>query len=67
MELALPKRGELEPQFARVTKCLRDANGIPIGNAIDNPILDTRMYEVEHVDSRKTDLSANLIAKNIFL
>ena len=59
-------RGELDPQFARVTKRLRDANGLLIGNASDNPILDERMYKVEYMDSEKYALSANLIAENMF-
>ena len=59
-------RGEPDPQFARVTKRLRDANGLLIGNASDNPILDERMYKVEYMDSEKYALSANLIAENMF-
>ena len=43
MELALPKRGEPDPQFARVTKLISDANSLPIVKSIDDPILDTRM------------------------
>ena len=66
MELALPKRGDPEPQFSCITKRLRDANGLPIGNASDNPILDTRMYKVEYLDKEKSALSANLIVENMF-
>ena len=40
MEIALTRDGE-GPEFARVSKRLRDANGLPIGTANDNPILDT--------------------------
>jgi len=65
MELAIP-RGDNGPEFARVTKRLRDADGIPIGTAADNPILDTRMYEVEYADGYKESLTANLIAQNLF-
>ena len=66
MELALPHGEEATPQYAKVTKRLRDANGIPIGTADDNPILDTRMYEVEFMDGTKQSLSANYIAENVF-
>ena len=31
-----------------------------------NPILDSRMYEVEYQDSTKASLSANYIAENFF-
>ena len=65
MELALPKDGD-EPQFARVTKRLRDAHGLPIGMAHDNPLLDSRIYEVEYADGHKVSLSANTIATNMF-
>ena len=66
MELALPQGDTLEPQHERVTKRLRDANGIPIGTAHDNPILDTRLYEVEFMDGEKSSLSANYIAETLF-
>jgi Reverse transcriptase (RNA-dependent DNA polymerase). len=65
MEIALPRDSE-GPQYARVTKQLRDANGIPIGTANDNPILDTRMYEVEYLDGYMASLAANTIAENLF-
>ena len=66
MELALPQGDSLEPRLAKVTKRMKDANGIPIGTAHDNPLLDTRMYEVEYVDGEKAALSANHIAENLF-
>ena len=65
MEIALPKDGE-SVQFAKVTKRLRDANGLPIGVARDNPILDTRIYEVKYHDDHKASLTANTIVKNLF-
>ena len=49
MELAIPQGDSLEPRLARVTKRLKDANGLPIGLANENPILDRRMYEVEYL------------------
>ena len=66
MELSLPQGDSLEPRMARVTKRLMDANGIPIGTADDNPLLDTRMYEVEYLDGGHTSLSANHNAENLF-
>ena len=65
MELALPqdKHG---PDFARVNKGLRDHNGLPIGTANQNPILDSQMYEVEYQDGHKASLSDNAIAQNMF-
>jgi hypothetical protein len=65
MELALPRDGE-EPAFARVTKRMKDSNGNPIGRAHTNPILDTRMFEVEFLDGTTQALAANVIAENMF-
>ena len=65
MELALPRNGD-QPEFARVTKRLKDANGLPIGTANQNPILDSRMYEVEYQDGYKASMTAKSIAQNLF-
>ena len=66
MELAIPQGDSLEPRLARVTKRLKDANGLPIGLANEYPILDTRMYEVEYLDGERTSLAAHNIAENLF-
>ena len=66
MELALPQGDSLEPRLARVTKRLKDANGIPIGTSHDNPLLDMMMYEVEYLDGECASLSANHIAEHLF-
>jgi hypothetical protein len=68
MEIALPRGGgdQEDVQFARVTKQLRDKDGRPIGTANDNPLLDTRQYEVEFLDGHQESLSANLIAQHMF-
>jgi hypothetical protein len=63
-ELAMPR--DDDPQYAKGTKRLRDKDGRPIGTAHDNPILDTRMYEVEFLDGHTEALSANDIAENMF-
>ena len=66
MELAIPQGDSLEPRLARVMKRLKDANGLPIGLANENPILDTRMHEVKYLDGERTLLAANNIAENLF-
>ena len=65
MELALDRGGE-QPEYARVKKRLKDNQGRPIGIASDNPIIDTRMYEVKYQDGHMAALTGNLIAENIF-
>ena len=49
MELTLD-RGVDRPEFARVNKILKDANGIPIGVANEKTILDSILYEVKYRD-----------------
>ena len=65
MKLALPRdRGDTT--FAHVAKRLKDANGLPIVTSHENPMLDTRVYEVEYEDMHKASMAANAIAMNIF-
>ena len=66
MELAVPRGDNPNSQYAKVTKWLRDANGIPIGTANENPILDSGMYKVEYQDGVKASFVANYIAENLF-
>ena len=65
IEVALPRDTEGQ-DLARVTTHLKDTNGLPIGTANENPILDTRVYEVKYVDGHKASLIANAIAQNMF-
>jgi hypothetical protein len=65
MELAIPRDGD-GPELAKVTRHLRDKDGLPIGKANSNPILDTIMYEVEYADGHKASLAANAITENMF-
>ena len=66
MELAVPRGDNPNPQYAKVTKQLRDVDGIVIGMVNENPILDSHMYEVEYQDGTKASLVANYIAENLF-
>ena len=66
MELAVPRGDNPNPQYAKVIKWLRDADGIPIRTANENPILDSCMYEVEYQDGTRASLVANYIAENLF-
>jgi hypothetical protein len=65
LELATSRDGD-GPEFAKVTRSSRDKDGLPIGKANDNPILDARMHEVEHPDGHEASLAANAIAENMF-
>ena len=65
MEIAIDRGGD-DPEFARVTKRMKDDRGNPIGVAHNNPIMDSRMYEVEFLDGQKQAMAANIIAENMF-
>ena len=52
--------------MTKVTKVLIDVDCLPIGKANDNPLLDTRIYEVEYPQGYKASLAANAIALNMF-
>ena len=64
MELALP-RASGEAEFGRVVKRMRDKDGLPIGTANDNPLVDSRVYKVEFLDGHKSAV-ANIIVENLF-
>jgi Reverse transcriptase (RNA-dependent DNA polymerase) len=66
MEVALPGGSDGEARAGRVVKRMRDANGLPIGLANENPILDTRLYEVEFLDGTTQALTTNTIAESMF-
>ena len=65
MGLAIPRDGD-GPEFSKVTKPLREKDGLPIGRSHNNPILDAIMYEVEYKDGNKASMAANTIEENMF-
>jgi hypothetical protein len=65
MEIALPRAGD-GPELARVKRRKTDQDGKPIGRAHQNPILDTRVFEVEFLDGETAAMTANAIAENLF-
>ena len=64
IELILDQGGD-RPQFARVKKRLKDANGRPILVVNNKPILDSRKYEVEYCDGYVAAMAANVITENL--
>ena len=52
--------------LGRVTKRARDSDGNPLGTAHETSILDTRQYIVEFNDGDEAELSANVIANNMY-
>ena len=64
MELGL-NRGEDGLHLARVKRRALDDEGKPLGVPNNNPILDSRQYEVEFIDGHIEILTANIIAENL--
>ena len=65
MELGIPRGPDEELQHAVVKRRAIDEDGKPIGLPHNNPIMDTRAYEVEFLDRSTETLTANIIAENI--
>jgi hypothetical protein len=63
-EVLLPKGDILVP--AKVTGRKRNENGDPVGTAHTNPILDTRVYNVQFPDGHTEEYAANVISENIY-
>ncbi len=51
---------------ARIRGRKRQGDGSLRGKAHQNPILDTRTYEVEYPDGQTAELTANVIAQNMY-
>ena len=63
-EISISKGGSLAR--GRVKSRKRDADGNLTGRANDDPVLDTRVYNVEFDDSDVTKLTANMIAQAMY-
>ena len=63
-EVNLPLGGE--QRHGKVVRRARDLADQPVGKANSNPILDTRVYQVEFPDGQVGEYSANVIAENMF-
>ena len=63
-QVLLPKGDSLVS--GQVMKRKRDENGNPIGKSNSNPLLDTRVYEVQFPDGTEQEYTANLIATSLY-
>ena len=53
------------PVLAVIKGRKRDSNGNPIGRKNDNPILDTRVYQLQFPDGRIEEYGMNVIIENL--
>lgn len=63
-KVLLPRAGKEFHATVKARK--RDANGNPIGKRNENPLLDTREYEVKFSDRMTGSYLANQIAENLY-
>jgi hypothetical protein len=63
-EVMLPNGGELVR--AKVTSRKRDVDGNPVGKSHSNPLLDSRLYDVEFPDGSTDSFTANTIAESMY-
>ncbi len=62
-QVLLPQGGEAKR--ATIVGRKHNHDGRPIGKCHANPLLDTRLYDVEFPDGSKEAIAANLIAENM--
>ena len=58
--------GTNDERRGRVVKRSRGLDDEPIGRAHENPLFDTREYEIEFTDGTREKYQANVIAENMF-
>jgi hypothetical protein len=63
-QVILPKGDEMVTVKVIVRK--RDADGVAKGWADVNPILDTRVYQVQFADGSSAEYAANIIAEAMY-
>ena len=63
-EVTLPRGDKMVSGIMKAQ--VKDHEGGPIGVANQNPILDTRVYEVEFTDGGQVELGANIIAECMY-
>ena len=64
-QVVVPGHDNVTPVLATVKRRKRDHHGDPVGIKNDNPILDTRVYQLEFPDGRIDEYSVNVIAENL--
>ena len=63
MELGMPRGHDDQLLRARVKRRAIDVDGVPVGVRNNNPLLDTRLYEIEYLDGTIEHVTANVIAE----
>ncbi|KAL7475690.1 hypothetical protein ACHAW6_001601 [Cyclotella cf. meneghiniana] len=53
-------------ELARVLRRKHDSNGVLVGTAHKQPVMDPRVYDVHFPDGRTKELAANTIAEALY-
>ena len=64
MQVSLPYKGEL--RLGHILRRKRNESGELIGTQNENPIMDTRIYEVDFGEGTYHDYTTNLIMENLY-
>ncbi len=64
MQLALSRGGKGEAVHTKVKRQVQDEEG-NVGNANNNPLLDSQKYKVEYVNRYVEELTNNIIVENL--
>ena len=67
MEVNMMRPGEDVPKRGTVKRRVIDDEGRPVGVPHNNPMIDTRKYEVEFLDGSVDAYTANTLAENIIM
>ena len=62
----MPSASGEAPMLACVKKRGKEAQGLTVGMAHGNPMLDSRLYKVEFMDGHTTQLLTNKTTENLF-
>ena len=65
MEVGLPRGDDDQLYHARIKRRAIGPDGEAVGVGSNNPLTDTRMYDVEFLDGSRETLAANIIAENL--
>ena len=63
-QVVIPGKDSI-PVLAKVIKRKRGLDDLPVGEHNQNPILDTRIYELQFPDGRVDEYAVNILAENL--
>ena len=65
MELGLPRGADDSLPYAKLKRRALDQDGLPMGAPSNNPMTDTRVYDVQFLNGSIEEIPVNVIAENL--